>query len=95
MPTTVTGCAHFTPSPKPAPRQEVRVPPDVRAVFEHLASAPGQKGQPITQAQAFAAVAELRGSEVDKAKAGKRLLAIVDAYNANVRAFNAKLPAAK
>lgn len=93
MPSTLTGCAHFTPTPKPAPRQEVRVPPDVRATFEHLASAPGQKGQPITQAQVFEALAQLRGSEVDKAKAGMRLLHIVDAYNANVRTFNnAKLP---
>lgn len=64
----------------------MQVPPDIRAAFEHLTAAPGQPGKPITQAQVFAALAELRGSEVDKAQAGKRLLKIVDAYNANLGA---------
>lgn len=62
----------------------MRVPPDIRAAFEHLTSAPGKKGQPIGQAEMFALVGQLRGSEVDKAQAGKRLLKIVDAYNRNL-----------
>jgi hypothetical protein len=62
------------------------VPPDIRAAFEHLTSAPGKKGQPISQAETFRVIGDLRGSEVDKSKAGKRLLKIVDAYNANLSA---------
>lgn len=62
----------------------MRVPPDIRATFEHLTSAPGQKGKPISRAQTFVLIGDLRGSEVDKVKAGKRLLQIVDAYNANL-----------
>jgi hypothetical protein len=62
------------------------VPPDIRATFEHLSKAPGKKGEPITQDQVFRAIGELRGSEVDKQRAGMRLLKIVDAYNANLAA---------
>lgn len=60
------------------------MPPDIRATFEHLTASPGQKGKPIPQAEVFRLIGDLRGSEVDKAKAGKRLLQIVDAYNRNL-----------
>lgn len=85
VPLMATSCAHYSPQHvAPAPRLKVQVPPDIRAAFEHLTAAPGKKGQPISQAEVFALVGNLRGSEVDKARAGMRLLQIVDAYNRNL-----------
>jgi hypothetical protein len=81
LPTTLSGCALFFKEAPPPPPSLV-IPGDIKAEFNRL-TPPPVKGKPLDKGATFKLIGKLRGSEVAKSQAGKRLIRMVEAYAAN------------